>query len=253
MEMTQKTFTPRPSTIKRAWRVVDAEGKSLGRLASEVAGYLRGKHLPTFAEHMDTGDFVIVVNASRVRITGNKLQQKMYYRHSTYPGGLKAVSLGEMLVKHPERVIRHAVRGMLPHTTLGRGQLAKLKIYGGPAHPHQAQLKATERAGRRRAEAYSASAPAAAPTPASAPELAAPTAAAPAPAPEPVAPIAAAPAPAPEPAAPTAVAPAPVPDPVAPTAPADAAPTPRVEAAPAEAAGSVPDAAAPAPEETPTA
>ena len=149
MTMTQKTFTPKPREIQRAWRVVDAEGKSLGRLASEVAGYLRGKHLPTFAEHIDTGDFVIVVNASRVRVTGNKLQAKMYYRHSTYPGGLKAVSLAEMLAKHPERVVRHAVRGMLPHTTLGRAQLAKLKVYGGPAHPHQAQLKATERASRR--------------------------------------------------------------------------------------------------------
>ena len=149
MEMTQKTYTPRPRDIRRAWRVVDAEGTSLGRLASEVAGYLRGKHLPTFAEHMDAGDFVIVVNASRVRVTGNKLQAKMYYRHSTYPGGLKAVSLAEMLAKHPERVVRHAVRGMLPHTTLGRAQLAKLKVYGGPAHPHQAQLKATERASRR--------------------------------------------------------------------------------------------------------
>jgi large subunit ribosomal protein L13 len=162
MTMTQKTYTPKPRDINRAWRVVDAEGKSLGRLASEVAGYLRGKHLPTFAEHIDTGDFVIVVNASRVRVTGNKLQAKMYYRHSTYPGGLKAVSLAEMLAKHPERVVRRAVRGMLPHTTLGRAQLAKLKVYGGPAHPHQAQLKATERASRR----TSPPAPAPTPTPA---------------------------------------------------------------------------------------
>jgi large subunit ribosomal protein L13 len=239
MEMTQKTFTPRPSTIRRAWRVVDAEGKSLGRLASEVAGYLRGKHLPTFAEHMDTGDFVIVVNATRVRITGNKLQQKMYYRHSTYPGGLKAVSLGEMLAKHPERVVRHAVRGMLPHTTLGRAQLAKLKIYGGPAHPHQAQLKASERADRRAAEAASSATSASPPAPASTAAPAPPPAAAPTPAPEPVETAAAAPAPAPEP--------------VAPTATPEAAPVPVSEAAPADAAESAPDAAAPAPEETPTA
>jgi large subunit ribosomal protein L13 len=238
MEMTQKTYTPRPRDITRAWRVVDAEGKSLGRLASEVAGYLRGKHLPTFAEHMDTGDFVIVVNASKVRITGNKLQAKMYYRHSTYPGGLKAVSLGEMLAKHPERVVRHAVRGMLPHTTLGRAQLAKLKIYGGPAHPHQAQLKATERAGRRAAEVSSISAsgspPAVTPPPAAAPEAAATAGPAPVPAPEPV---------------PTAV----------PTSPPDAAPAARSAAvrvsAPeaAEPEAAAPEAGAPAPEETPTA
>jgi large subunit ribosomal protein L13 len=153
MTTTQKTYSPKENEITRTWRVVDAGGKPLGRLASEVAGYLRGKHRPIFAEHLDTGDFVIVVNASKVRLTGNKLQAKMYYRHSTYPGGLKAVPLSEMLAKHPDRVVKHAVKGMLPHTALGRGQLRKLKVYGGPHHPHQAQIRASERATESRPRA----------------------------------------------------------------------------------------------------
>ncbi len=145
MAPTQRTYTPRASELTHRWRLVDADGKTLGRLASEIAGYLRGKHLPTFAEHMDTGDYVIVVNAARVRVTGNKLRQKMYFRHSGYPGGLKAVALGDVLAKHPERVIKHAVKGMLPHNTLGRKVLRKLKVYGGTAHPHEGQLRASEK------------------------------------------------------------------------------------------------------------
>jgi len=149
MTNSQKTYSPRASEITRSWRVVDAEGKPLGRLASEVAGFLRGKHLPVFAEHMDVGDFVVVINAARVRVTGNKLRDKMYFRHSNYPGGLKAIALGDVLAKHPDRVIKHAVKGMLPHNVLGRAQLRKLKVYAGPGHPHHAQLRATERAAQR--------------------------------------------------------------------------------------------------------
>jgi large subunit ribosomal protein L13 len=125
--------------------VVDAEGQTLGRLATQIAGFLRGKHLPTFAEHMDVGDFVVVVNASAIRLTGNKAQQRFFYRHSTYPGGLKSVSLGDVLARHPERVIKHAVRGMLPHNALGRKVLSKLKVYAGPQHPHAAQFRAVEK------------------------------------------------------------------------------------------------------------
>jgi large subunit ribosomal protein L13 len=146
MTQTQKTYSPRASEITHAWRVVDADGQSLGRLASVVAGFLRGKHRPTFAEHMDLGDYVIVVNASRVRVTGNKAQDKRYFRHSMHPGGLKSIALGDLLAKHPDRVIKHAVRGMLPSNTLGRKMLRKLKVYAGPDHPHQAQLRGSEKA-----------------------------------------------------------------------------------------------------------
>ena len=146
MANNQKTYTPRASEITHEWRVVDATGKSLGRLASEVAQFLRGKHRPTFAEHMDTGDFVVVVNASQIRVTGNKLRQKMYYRHSGYPGGFKAVALGDLLEKHPDRVIQHAVKGMLPHNVLGRKMLRKLKVHAGPTHPHMGQVRASEKA-----------------------------------------------------------------------------------------------------------
>ncbi len=141
--MMQKTYTPRASELVQSWRVVDATGKTLGRLASEIAGYLRGKHRPIFAEHMDVGDYVVVVNAARVRVTGDKLRQKMYVRHSGYPGGFKAVALGDVLARHPERVVKHAVKGMLPHTTLGRKMLRKLKVYDGPTHPHEAQVRAS--------------------------------------------------------------------------------------------------------------
>jgi large subunit ribosomal protein L13 len=148
MPTTQKTYSPKASEVTHAWRLVDAEGQTLGRLATQIATYLRGKHLPTFAEHMDLGDFVVVVNASRIRLTGNKAQQRMYYRHSTYPGGLKSISLGEVLARHPERVIKHTVRGMLPHNALGRKMLRKLKVYAGAEHPHSAQFRAYEKSQR---------------------------------------------------------------------------------------------------------
>jgi len=148
MSTTQKTYSPKASEVTHAWRLVDAEGQTLGRLATQIAGYLRGKHLAIFAEHMDLGDFVVVVNASGIRVTGNKAQQRIYYRHSTYPGGLKAVALGELLARHPERVIKHTVRGMLPHNALGRKMLRKLKIYSGPEHPHGAQFRAFEKSRR---------------------------------------------------------------------------------------------------------
>src|SRR5919197_744767 len=143
MATPQRTYSPKASEITRVWRLVDADGQTLGRLASEIAGYLRGKHQPTFAEHMDVGDYVVVINASRVRLTGNKARDRLYYRHSNYPGGFKSVALGDMLERHPDRVLKNTVRGMLPHTTLGRKMLRKLKVYGGSDHPHDAQLRAS--------------------------------------------------------------------------------------------------------------
>ena len=134
-----RTYSPKASEIERGWHVVDAEGLVLGRLATEVASILRGKHKPTFAPHMDSGDHVIVVNAEKVALTGAKLDQKKYYRHSGYPGGLKSRTLNDMLERRPEEVIRLAVKGMLPRTRLGRKQLTKLKVYAGPEHPHTAQ------------------------------------------------------------------------------------------------------------------
>jgi large subunit ribosomal protein L13 len=145
MPTTQKTYSPKASEVTHAWRLVNAEGQTLGRMATQIATFLRGKHLATFAEHMDLGDFVVVINARAIRLTGNKASQRMYYRHSTYPGGLKAVALGEVLEKHPERVIKHTVRGMLPHNALGRKMLRKLKVYAGPEHPHAAQFRASEK------------------------------------------------------------------------------------------------------------
>ena len=135
----QKTFTPTPADIDRKWYVVDAEGIPLGRLSSEVAQILRGKHKPTFAPHMDVGDYVIVVNADKVAVTGNKETQKVYYRHSGYPGGLRSNTLGKMRIDHPERLVQDAVRGMIPKNRLGRQTLTKLKVYAGPDHPHRAQ------------------------------------------------------------------------------------------------------------------
>jgi large subunit ribosomal protein L13 len=134
-----KTYSPKASDIVRHWHVIDASGQTLGRLATQIAQLLKGKHKPYYAPHMDVGDFVIVVNAEKIRVTGDKLQNKMYYRHSGYPGGLKAVSLGRQLEKHPTRVIEHAVKGMLPHNALGRAMFRKLKAYAGPDHPHGAQ------------------------------------------------------------------------------------------------------------------
>lgn len=134
-----KTYSTRPSEIQREWYVVDAEGKTLGRLASEIAKVLRGKNKPIYAPHLDTGDYVVVINAEKVHVTGRKLDQKMYYRHSGYPGGLTSISLREQLKRHPTRVIRSAVWGMLPHNRLGRAMIKKLKVYAGDSHPHQAQ------------------------------------------------------------------------------------------------------------------
>ena len=134
-----RTFTPKPTDVERAWHVVDAEGLVLGRMATEVARVLRGKHKPIFAPHLDTGDFVIVVNADKVVLTSNKLQQKKVYRHSGYPGGLTATVYGDFLGKKPEEAVRKAVKGMLPKGPLGRSMLRKLKVYAGPAHPHSAQ------------------------------------------------------------------------------------------------------------------
>lgn len=137
--MDRKTFQPKKAEVTRDWFVVDAEGKTLGRIASVIAHTLRGKHKPTYANHVDVGDFVIVVNADKVVLTGNKETQKFYYRHSQYPGGLKQISVKDQRVKHPDRIIRNAVRGMLPKSTLGEAQFKKLKVYAGPEHPHQAQ------------------------------------------------------------------------------------------------------------------
>ena len=134
-----KTFTPKASEIQRAWWVVDADGQVLGRLAVEVAKILRGKHKPVFATHMDMGDYVVVVNAGKVRLTGNKLNDKMYRRHSGYPGGLRETPYADLLAKKPEIAIEKAVRGMLPHNRLGRAMYKKLKVYGGPEHPHGSQ------------------------------------------------------------------------------------------------------------------
>jgi len=135
----QKTFTPRPGDIDRSWWLVDASDLPLGRVASEVARILRGKHKPTFAAHMDMGDFVVVVNAAKVAVTGAKEEGKTYYRHSGYPGGISQRSFRQLLERHPERVIEKAVRGMLPRNRLGRAMGRKLRVYGGSAHPHAGQ------------------------------------------------------------------------------------------------------------------
>lgn len=134
-----RTYTPKTGEVTREWHVIDASDVVLGRLASHVAVLLRGKHKPTFAPHVDTGDFVIVINAGKVALSGSKPEQKFDYRHSGYPGGLSAKSYGDLLVSDPRRVIEKAVKGMLPHNKLGRAQLKKLKVYAGPTHPHQAQ------------------------------------------------------------------------------------------------------------------
>jgi large subunit ribosomal protein L13 len=134
-----KTYTAKPGEIERQWYVVDAEAKTLGRLATQIADTLRGKNKAAYTPHVDTGDFVIVVNAEKVRVTGQKLDQKIYYRHSGYPGGLRERTLREQLERRPEEVLRKAVRGMLPKNRLAAAQLRKLKIYAGPEHPHAAQ------------------------------------------------------------------------------------------------------------------
>jgi large subunit ribosomal protein L13 len=134
-----RTFSPKAADIHRQWHVIDASDVVLGRLASHVAILLRGKHKPIFAPHLDTGDFVIVINAAKVALTGNKLTDKRLYRHSGYPGGIRSDTYAELLAKHPERLVEKAVKGMLPKNTLGRNTLRKLKVYAGPDHPHQAQ------------------------------------------------------------------------------------------------------------------
>lgn len=140
-----KTYSLKAKEITRDWHVVDAAGQTLGRLAAQVASLLRGKHKPTYSPHLDMGDYVVVVNAERIRVTGRKVQQKMYYRHSMYPGGLKVESLERLLARRPARVIERAVKGMLPHNRLGRTVYRHLKVYAGPNHPHEAQVRTSEK------------------------------------------------------------------------------------------------------------
>jgi len=142
MGLTMKTFTAKPSDIKQAWFVVDAEGQTLGRLATEVARVLMGKHKATYTRTIDTGDFVVVINAAKIKVTGNKLADKAYFRHSGYPGGDKTETLGELMVKKPTAAVERAVKGMLPSTKLGRAMFKKLKVYEGAEHPHEAQKPA---------------------------------------------------------------------------------------------------------------
>jgi large subunit ribosomal protein L13 len=137
--MSTKSFIAKPAEVERKWYVVDADGKNLGRMASQIAAVLRGKNKPTYTPHVDCGDYVIVVNAEKVAVTGKKRQEKIYKRHSGYPGGLKETTLGEMRAKKPEEIILHAVRGMMPKGRLGRQMFKKLKVYAGPEHPHTAQ------------------------------------------------------------------------------------------------------------------
>lgn len=139
-----KTYSPRPQDAQRNWHVIDAQDKILGRMATEIAVKLRGKNKPEFAPHMDMGDFVIVINADKIKVTGNKLSQKKYYHYTGFPGGIKDISLEKLMQKKPEDVIKHSVRGMLPKNKVGRELLKKLKIYTGPNHPHQAQMPITQ-------------------------------------------------------------------------------------------------------------
>lgn len=139
MEETVKTYYAKPNEVEREWVLIDATDQVLGRVAAKAAMILRGKNKPQYTPHVDTGDFVIIVNADKIRVTGNKAQQKRYYRYSNYPGGLKSETFEEAMQKHPERVIEHAVKGMLPHNSLGRKMGKKLKVYAGPDHPHAAQ------------------------------------------------------------------------------------------------------------------
>lgn len=134
-----KTYVTKPAEVERSWYVVDAEGQTLGRLASQVAAVLRGKHKPIYSPSVDAGDFVIVVNADKIRVTGRRMEQKMYYRHSGYPGGLREINLTDQLQRFPTRPVELAVKGMLPKNKLGRQMFKKLKVYAGPEHPHEAQ------------------------------------------------------------------------------------------------------------------
>ncbi|MCD6391469.1 MAG: 50S ribosomal protein L13 [Dehalococcoidia bacterium] len=142
-----KTYSPKAKDIKREWWVIDAKDKTLGRMVTQVASLLRGKHKPIYAPHIDTGDYVVIINAAKVKVTGKKAEQKLYYRHSGYPGGLKSQSFEELLSKDPVRVIELAVKGMLPHNSLGRAMFKKLKVYPGNEHPHQAQISTRRREG----------------------------------------------------------------------------------------------------------
>ncbi|MEE2657363.1 MAG: 50S ribosomal protein L13 [Candidatus Latescibacterota bacterium] len=137
--MTTTTYSPKASEVERRWFVVDAKGKTLGRLSSQIAGILRGKHKPTYTPHMDMGDHVVVINASEVVVTGRKAEQKVYYHHTGYPGGIRSTPYSRMMETHPDRVVRKAIRGMMPHNTLGRQMLKKLRVYGGSEHRHAAQ------------------------------------------------------------------------------------------------------------------
>ena len=139
MEETLKTYYAKPNEVEREWVLIDAEDMVLGRVATEAARILKGKHKPQYTPHVDTGDFVVIINADKIRVTGTKAGKKTYYRHSGFPGGLKSETFNEAMAKHPERVIEHAVKGMLPKNTLGRALGMKLKVYAGPEHPHMAQ------------------------------------------------------------------------------------------------------------------
>lgn len=134
-----RSYMAKPEEVVRKWYVVDASGRTLGRLASKVASVLKGKHKPTYTPHVDTGDYVIIVNADKIVMTGNKLRDKIYYRHTQYPGGLRSMTYGQFLEKSPVKLLEHVVRGMLPHNRLGRSMIKKLKVYASPDHPHQAQ------------------------------------------------------------------------------------------------------------------
>jgi large subunit ribosomal protein L13 len=140
-----RTYSTKVSDIERKWWVIDASGKTLGRLATEAAVLLKGKHKPIYSPHLDVGDYVVIVNADKVEVTGKKLTDKIYYHHSNYPGGLKSISLEKMLEAHPTRAIEHAVKGMLPHNRLGAAMFKKLKVYAGAEHPHKAQVKVAEK------------------------------------------------------------------------------------------------------------
>jgi large subunit ribosomal protein L13 len=141
-----KTYSTKAGDVGRKWHVFDASGQTLGKLATQVATLLMGKHKPYYVPHLDTGDYVIVLNASKVKVTGNKAKAKMYHRHSGYPGGLTSVNFEKMIATHPERVIEHAVKGMLPHNRLGRAMYKKLKVYEGNSHPHEAQVRGSSEA-----------------------------------------------------------------------------------------------------------
>jgi large subunit ribosomal protein L13 len=134
-----KTFSAKPEAVKRSWYIIDAKGKTLGRMASRIAMILRGKHKPEFTPHVDTGDFVIVINAALAKVTGNKEQDKLYYRHSQFPGGITQMNYTQLLAKHPTRAVSFAIKGMLPKNSLGRAMFSKLKVYPGAEHPHEAQ------------------------------------------------------------------------------------------------------------------